>query len=276
MGKEIIWDKVVWNDGDDFVAFAFGDFESKMGGIIRTSNGNRYDSALSAPIGDITADVPGRDGSYYFGSTHKPKQFNVSFAFDNLSTRQLRNLKKAFNGKELKELCFAEEPNRIYMAKVTGQPNIKALCFDDGGEEIYKGEGNVQFTAYWPYARDFSESEYFSDATQDETTTTIYVENEGDIPAYFTFTSTIGVSKIDIDEINEEDLPTDKTYIEGNNIDYWDSKTGIVKSQENTINYTGDGLLLLPIGLSKIVITHGKQDTTIKNAFQIKFYNWYY
>ena len=26
------------------------------------------------------------------------------------------------------------------------------LCFDENGKRIYKGEGTVQFTAYWPYA----------------------------------------------------------------------------------------------------------------------------
>jgi predicted phage tail component-like protein len=143
MGKEIVWDRIVWNEGDDFVAFAFGDYDSKFGGIIRTSNGNRYDSALSAPISDKTAEIPGGDGAYFFGSTHKPKIFNVNFAFDNLSARQLRELKKAFAGKDIRELCFAEEPNKIYMAKVTGQPTIKSLCFGVGSEEVHKGEGSV-------------------------------------------------------------------------------------------------------------------------------------
>ena len=33
-------------------------------------------------------------------------------------------------GKEMKEFCLSEDSDKIYMVKVTSQPNIKALCFD--------------------------------------------------------------------------------------------------------------------------------------------------
>jgi hypothetical protein len=38
-------------------------------------------------------DIPGMDGSYYFGSQFKPRTFNVSFAFDGLTETQLSYLK---------------------------------------------------------------------------------------------------------------------------------------------------------------------------------------
>jgi predicted phage tail component-like protein len=143
MGKEIEWSRITWNEGDDFIAFAFGDFDSKSIGLVRTSQSSRYEEYLSAPTKDLTAEVPGGDGQYYFGTYHQPKVFNVNFAFDNLTKRQIRELKRVFSGKEMRELTFAEEYNKIYMAKVTSQPNLKTLCFDVNGEEIYKGEGTV-------------------------------------------------------------------------------------------------------------------------------------
>jgi hypothetical protein len=94
-------------------------------------------------------------------------------------------LKKYFNGKELSELCFSESVSynsagrvqdaRIYMAKVTGSPNIKYIPFDKTfytqtgsvTQTIYRGEGTIQFTAYWPYARGYnqvSETPYTGEA----------------------------------------------------------------------------------------------------------------
>jgi hypothetical protein len=54
------------------------------------------------------------------------------------------------------DLWFAEEPYKVYTVKVTGMPTIKAIPFEEisNGKKvkIYKGEGSVTFTAYWPYA----------------------------------------------------------------------------------------------------------------------------
>jgi hypothetical protein len=67
--------------GEPFIDFTFGSFDSSDYGIIRTSNGDRYTISLAPPVQDKTMDVTGMDGSYYFGATHKPKTFDVSFAF---------------------------------------------------------------------------------------------------------------------------------------------------------------------------------------------------
>ena len=142
-----------WTTGDEFIAFSFGDFDSKDWGIYRISNGNRYNIDLSPQMNDITADVPGGDGQYFFGTQYKTKNFSVEFVFENLTEKGLSNLKQTFSGKELKELCFSEYPDRVYTAKITGNPIVKVVPFDTNGGTIYKGEGSIQFTAYWPYAR---------------------------------------------------------------------------------------------------------------------------
>lgn len=271
MSKEIIWDKITWGEGDDFIAFAFGDFDSKMGGIIRTSDSNRYNNDLSAPMNDLTADIPGGDGQYYFGTFHKPKIFNINFAFDHLTKRQLRELKRAFSGKEMRELSFAEEYSKIYMAKVTSQPNIKALCFDENDEEIYKGEGSVQFTAYWPYARDMAATIYSGTATTDAGGRSIRVENEGDIPTTFVFKAPIG-AKVNKIEVIQDTIKL--ATIEGANITKWDSKTGIIESDGEIISYTGNGLIQIPLDLTEFKI-YSSTDAS-SSTVTIEYYNWYY
>lgn len=146
-------------DGEDFLAFSFmGKHSYEDFGIIRTSDGNRYNEDLSPQFSDITAEVPGGEGLYYFGTKNKQRDFNVSFAFDGLTEGKLRELKTWLNGKEMGDLWFSEAPFKVYTVKVTGKPSLKTLCFDKFDEttntfqRIYKGEGSVVFTAYWPYA----------------------------------------------------------------------------------------------------------------------------
>lgn len=137
----------------DFIAFSFnGKHSYKDFGLIRTSDGERYNENINPNLEDITVEVPGADGSYYFGTTHKQRNFNVSFAFDHLTEAKLRELKTWLNGKEMGELWFSEVPYKVWTVKVTGNATLKYLPFEENGQRIYKGEGSVQFVAYWPYA----------------------------------------------------------------------------------------------------------------------------
>jgi hypothetical protein len=52
---------MAWTRADDFIAFSFGDFDSKEIGIYRTIN-DRHNIELAPPMQDITAEVPGGDG----------------------------------------------------------------------------------------------------------------------------------------------------------------------------------------------------------------------
>ena len=253
-----------WSKGEEFLHFAFGNFNSKNAGIIRTSDGSRFNIDLAPPMQDMTAEVPGGDGQYYFGTFHKPKVFNINFAFDDLTKTQLRNLKKAFIGKEMREFCLSEDSDKIYMVKVTSQPSIKALCFDGDDEDIYKGEGSVQFTAYWPYSRNKNPINIIKQSNS-STTTEFNIEYSGDYPAHFVFTKegSIKIEKIEINSFS----------ISGSEITSWDSKTGIVKSEDNIIPYTGDGLIKLQNGDNIIKITH---DDSSSGEFVFTYYNWYY
>lgn len=137
----------------DYIAFSFDNLHSYEDmGIVRVSDGDRYNDKLTPTLKDSTVDVPGGDGMYYFKTHHKQKVFDINFAFEDLDEAGITKLKKWLNGKNMGDLWFAEAPYKVYTAKVTGQPTLKTICFEEDGKRIYKGEGTVQFTAYWPYA----------------------------------------------------------------------------------------------------------------------------
>lgn len=136
----------------DFIGFTYNGIHSSDLGIVRTSNGSRFDENLLPTIQDKTAQIPGGDGTYYFGSYYTQRQFNVSFAFDSLSESQIEFLRMHFGDKQIHTLVFDESPYKSYQAKVTGTATIKHIPFDAKEGRIYKGEGTIQFTCYQPFA----------------------------------------------------------------------------------------------------------------------------
>ena len=136
----------------DFIGFTYNGVHSSDLGIIRVSDGSRFNENLLPTMQDKTAQVPGGDGTYYFGSFYTQKQFDIPYAFDSLTEEQLTNLKVVFGDKQVHDLIFDEAPYKKYRAKVTGTAQIKYVPFGDG-ETVYKGEGTIQFTAYEPHAR---------------------------------------------------------------------------------------------------------------------------
>lgn len=135
------------------IGFYYNGKHSSEMGIVRTSDGSRYNENLLPTIQDKTVQVPGGDAMYFFGSYYTQKQFNISFAFDALTETQLAELRRWLGDKQIHELIFDELPYKTYQAKVTGTATIKHVPFGTEGEtRIYKGEGSVQFTCYYPYA----------------------------------------------------------------------------------------------------------------------------
>lgn len=189
----------------DFIGFSFDGIHSSELGIVRTSEGSRYNDNLLPNIQDSTVEVPGKDGMYYFGSSFKQREFNISIAFDSLTEDKLRRLKSVFSTKDIKPLIFDEAPYKKYYVKLNTQPTFSYICFDESYDElydeshdllycelynkpcdesensngstsgstsgsvdestngstdennklkrIYKGEGNLKFIAYYPFAR---------------------------------------------------------------------------------------------------------------------------
>lgn len=165
----------------DFLGFTFDDVHSSELGITRISDGSRYTENLLPTIQDKTIQVPGSDGTYYHGSFYTQKAFNFPIAFDSLTEEQLRKIKVLFADKKIHNLIFDELPYKIYKVKTVGTPNLKYICFNEKDKyreryddfnfssmtkedlygigmssinnRIYKGEGQLSFIAYNPYAK---------------------------------------------------------------------------------------------------------------------------
>lgn len=202
---------------NDFTGFTFcGAHSFDDLHIVRVSNGSRYNEDLVPTFQDVTASVPGGDGQYYWESFYSNKPLPVSFAFDELTETDIRRLRNSFDGKVEGWLIFDERPYKKYWAKVQSPVQLNYICFDnDNGARVYKGEGTVNFVAYYPpYAKSihkylnlFSDEEYLNKgewaessgmkATQGSydgtNTTSITVFNAGDIEtdwmAFFPITS---------------------------------------------------------------------------------------
>lgn len=178
----------------DFIGFSFNEHRSEELGIVRVSDGSRYNEDLVPTTQDKTVQVPGGDGFYYFGSDYTQRQFSINIAFDELTEKQFRELQQVFGTKELGKLVFDERPYKYYMVK-SSKPQLKYICFGKDGERIYKGEGTLTFTAYYPFAKSIYKflNEY-SDKNKDEwkeasgmkTEKGTYdtVSNNGSIPVY--------------------------------------------------------------------------------------------
>ena len=221
------------NQSSDYIGFTFNNTHSSSLGIVRTSDGSRFNENLLPIIQDKTVQVPGGDGTYYFGSFYTQRQFNIPFAFDSLTEEQFATLKRWLGDKQVHELIFDELPYKAYQAKITGSATIKHIPFDENGKRVYKGEGSVQFTAYYPYAKstfkflndgqvlNIVNTEEWKEASrirtnpyivEDESTTydelranSINLYNAGDIETHFQFKinfveGKIPASKIYIDE----------------------------------------------------------------------------
>lgn len=138
----------------DYMGFTYNGVHSSALGIVRVSDGSRFNENLLPTMQDKTVQVPGGDGTYYFGSYFTQRQIPVSFAFDGLVEEQIAQMKQLFGDKKIHELVFDEMPYKTYHAKVTGTATLKYISFNEGAgkERVYKGEGSIQFTCYEPYA----------------------------------------------------------------------------------------------------------------------------
>lgn len=115
----------------DFTGFTFGNKHSSDLGIIRVSSGNRYEDKLHPDIEDKTTEIPGLNGSYYFGGNYKAKTIEINIVFDSLNEEQIRLLKKTFNLTDIKNLIFDEYPYKKYIAKVESPIELSYVCFDE-------------------------------------------------------------------------------------------------------------------------------------------------
>ena len=143
----------------DFISFTYNGVHSTELGIVRTSSSNRYNDQLVPTSQDKTVPVPGGNGTYFFGSYYTQRAITLDIAYDEVTEETLRRMRKVFEADTVHELIFDDEPYKVYYAKVTGQPQLKYIPFQnydndllDSTPRIYKGEGTINFTCYDPFA----------------------------------------------------------------------------------------------------------------------------
>lgn len=309
----------------DFIGFTYnGKHSYNDFGFYRTSDGSRYNDNLVPQMTDKTADVPGGDGQYYFYTKHKARQFSIPIAFDHLEEETYREMRNWLDGKGIYDLIFDEAPYKVYSAKVTGTPQLKTICFEEdvftkdkegnitktGVKRIYKGEGTIQFTCYYPYAHtprvdtkigynkdtetyitfdkdgrvlnsySNSNKELWSIASEINNSFT-NGDNYGDLPAPFKVKidgTAIAGTVLQVGTLKIT-LPNETQNLE------WDSKTGLVtatvEGAENTpILYTGTSYGTLPVGTynDNIIKLQYKEKTTdiIYKTASLEYDYWYY
>ena len=69
----------------DFIGFSFCGVNSSDLGILRVSDGSRYNEYLLPNSQDNTIQIPGGDGTYYFGTYYTNRPIPIQIAFDDLN-----------------------------------------------------------------------------------------------------------------------------------------------------------------------------------------------
>lgn len=296
---------------DDLTGFKFGDYHSSQFGLIRVSNGSRYNEYLLPTLKNTTTDVPGMEGTLYFGTQKTTRSFQVDMAFDSLTEEDIRDIREWLTGAH--SLIFDERPYIQYMCILNSAPQLKYLTFEENGERIYKGELSVNFVSYLPYGYSIDGKKFIDDFLDEnfeewsnashlayknfyegETLHTydkfegnnVYVYNGGDVEAdyvltcYFTEGATAKISmNHDVSyEFNLRAKSTNSTYLElsvNSKLQY--ARCRDVNIANGVITGVSDYEIMLPstemfkIPVGQSLITCTNIDTSAPNVIDYKY-----
>lgn len=156
----------------DFISFTYNGVHSTELGIVRTSSSNRYNDQLVPTSQDKTVVVPGGNGTYFFGSNYTQRAITLNIAYDEVTEATLCRMRKVFSADTIHPLIFDDAPYKVYYAKVSGQPQLNYIPFQNydsdflgGTPRIYKGEGTINFVCYDPFAHCLNDYKYLNQYT---------------------------------------------------------------------------------------------------------------
>ena len=200
----------------DYVGFTFNGLHSSQFGILSVTSGNRYAQDLLPSSQDVSANIEGGDGSYYFGSNLKERTFSLNLAFDSVTELEFREMGAwLHNNNNIGILIFDEKPYIKYYAKLKGAVPMKYLTFEENNvKRVYKGEATISFTSYDVYGYSvYNFLNSYTDVNKDEwagasqmlvsnvllgqpyydlyKSGALRVYNPGDVPADYIITLTI-------------------------------------------------------------------------------------
>ena len=295
---------------DDLTGFKFGDYHSSQFGLIRVSNGSRYNEYLLPTLKNTTTDVPGMEGTLYFGTQKTTRSFQVDMAFDSLTEEDIRDIREWLTGAH--SLIFDERPYIQYMCILNSAPQLKYLTFEENGERIYKGELSVNFVSYLPYGYSIDGKKFIDDFLDEnfeewsnashlayknfyegETLRTydkfegnnVYVYNGGDVEAdyvltcYFTEGATAKISMNDVSyEFSLRAKSANSTHLElsvNSKLQY--ARCRDVNIANGVITGISDYAIMLPstemfkIPVGQSLITCTNIDTSAPNVIDYKY-----
>jgi hypothetical protein len=68
-----------------FLGFTYNGIHSSVLGITRTINGSRFSKNLTPELKNVTIEKPKNNGQYWYGATYSQRNFQVSFAFEEIT-----------------------------------------------------------------------------------------------------------------------------------------------------------------------------------------------
>ena len=142
-----------------YLGFTFAGRHSSEFGLLVVSDGSRYHQNLSSQFSDITTTVPGKNGSYYFGTQIGNREFEINCVFDNITSHTMHKIQQWLYPNAVGWLIFDEQPYKKYLVKLSSVPNFSFLPFDElkfiegftFQKEILKGEVNFSFYTIQEY-----------------------------------------------------------------------------------------------------------------------------
>ena len=146
-----------------FISFSFGGRNIEDFNLIACCEGDTMTRRAYSEFEDLTSDYDIMDGQYYHGTHYKPNTLSLRLVSDDLDQKQLDEFLYWFQGGRIRELIFAEHPNRAIMARVAAAPELDVLPFEKvvdinfGGQTfqtsttLYKGFITLDLVADMPF-----------------------------------------------------------------------------------------------------------------------------
>ena len=142
-----------------YLGFTFAGRHSSEFGLLVVSDGSRYHQNLSSQFSDVTTTVPGKNGSYYFGTQIGNREFEINCVFDDITSHTMHKIQQWLYPNMVGWLIFDEQPYKRYLVKLSSPPVFNFLPFDEFKstqgysfqKEILKGEVNFSFYSMEEY-----------------------------------------------------------------------------------------------------------------------------
>lgn len=142
-------------------------------------------TSILPPVSQNTVKIRGRAGSYDYGNTLGDREITLDIVIEASTPAELRSrvreLATWMYYEEPKELILLDEPDKYYMAKVTGDTDLSQM--------LSVGEGSISFICTDPYAYSVNETVVDFNPTDDTPVPVINNGNTSTFPKFeFTFT----------------------------------------------------------------------------------------